>query len=121
MVATMPVQFTTKPRATVSASVGMPIVCTANAASATKALEDWAALLASQESTLVRTAIEGGVRVQFGACVDVAELARLTMAEHDCCRFFSFAITVDHRGVGLDVVGPLDALPVVHAMFGGSK
>ncbi len=69
---------------------------------------------------MVRTAIPGGVRVQFGPAVDVVELVRLTVAEQDCCRFFSFAITVDQRGVGLEVVAPDDALPIIHALFGAA-
>ena len=97
-----------------------PIACTATAQSATRALEEWADLLAAQRDSMVRTAIPGGVRVQFGPAVDVVELVRLTVAEQDCCRFFSFAITVDQRGVGLEVVAPDDALPIIHALFGAA-
>ena len=43
---------------------------------------------------------------------------RLAAAEQDCCRFFGFAITVDDRGVALEVRAPHDALDVVHALFG---
>ena len=35
---------------------------------------------------------------------------RLVAAEQDCCQFLRFAITVDTRGVGLEVRGPADAL-----------
>jgi MerR family transcriptional regulator, copper efflux regulator len=115
-----PVRLTTKP-ATRPEPVAPPIVCTATAASATAALDAWRVLLAAHEGTLARTAIDGGVRLQFGPDVDVAELARLTMAEQDCCRFFSFAITVDQRGIGLDVRAPDDALSIVHTLFGGSE
>jgi MerR family transcriptional regulator, copper efflux regulator len=115
-----PVLLKPKP-ATRPESVASPIVCTATAESATVALDAWKALLAAHESSLTRTAIDGGVRLQFGAEVDVAELVRLTLAEQDCCRFFSFAITVDQLGIGLDVRAPDDALSIVHTLFGGSK
>jgi MerR family transcriptional regulator, copper efflux regulator len=113
-----PVRLTAKPSTRPDMAVP-PIVCTA--ASATAALDAWRGLLAAHEGTLVRTAIDGGVRLQFGPDVDVAQLARLTMAEQECCRFFSFAITVDERGVGLDVRAPEEALAIVHTVFGGSE
>ena len=48
----------------------------------------------------------------------IAELMRLVAAEQDCCQFFRFAITVDTRGVALEVRAPEDALPIVESMFG---
>ena len=112
------VRFTSKQITSPAADEDVAIACTATAQSATAALQEWADLLAAQHDSIVRSAIAGGVRVQFAARVDVGELARLTVAEQDCCRFFSFAITVDRRGVGLEVVAPNDALPIVHALFG---
>jgi hypothetical protein len=50
------------------------------------------------------------VHLAFAATLDAQELTRLVVAEQDCCRFFAFAITVDDRGVGLDILGPLEAL-----------
>ncbi len=112
------VRFTSKQITSPAADEDVAIACTATAQSATAALQEWADLLAAQHDSIVRSAIAGGVRVQFAPRVDVGELARLTVAEQDCCRFFSFAITVDRRGVGLEVVAPNDALPIVHALFG---
>jgi len=43
---------------------------------------------------------------------------RLAAAEQDCCQFFTFAITIDSRGVALEVRAPDDALPVLHTLFG---
>ncbi len=117
-VAPTPVRFTSKPTAPSKDEADVTIACTATAQSATKALQEWADLLACQHGSIVRSTISGGVRLQFGPGVDVGELARLTVAEQDCCGFFSFAITVDRRGVGLEVVAPDDALPMVHALFG---
>ena len=65
-----------------------------------------------------RTAIDHGIRLEFAPGVDIAGLAQLTAAEQDCCRFFNFAITIDHRGVGLDITAPPDAHAAVTALFG---
>ena len=46
------------------------------------------------------------------------EIARLAAAEQDCCRFFAFALTIDRRGLAIEVRAPDDALPVLHALFG---
>ena len=115
------VRFTVKPVATPPGHIAAPIACTATAESATRALQEWAALFAAHRDSMVRSAIPGGVRVQFSPAVDIGELARLTVAEQDCCGFLSFAITVDRRGVGLEIVAPDDALPIVHTVFGAAS
>ena len=66
--------------------------------------------------------VENGSMVAF-ACVFAssvphAELIRLVAAEQDCCQFFQFAITVDTRGIALEVRAPEDARPIVESMFG---
>ena len=43
---------------------------------------------------------------------------RLVAAEQDCCQFFRFAITVDTRGVALEVRPAGDAIEIVESMFG---
>ncbi len=58
------------------------------------------------------------MRIEFGHDVDVSELARLIEAEQHCCAFFSFAITVDHRGVAMEVRAPGDAASIVAELFG---
>ena len=61
----------------------------------------------------------GRGNVKFDAYVsDIGELARLAAAEQHCCSFFRFAITVDGRGVALEVAAPSDALDLVSALFG---
>ena len=47
----------------------------------------------------------------------LSELIRLAAAEQDCCQFFTFAITIDSRGIALEVRAPRDALPVLHSLF----
>jgi MerR family transcriptional regulator, copper efflux regulator len=92
-----------------------PIACTLGADSMGERLDRWETLLARTER---RAAIDGGVRLEFAAGLSIGELAELTAAEQDCCRFFSFAVTIDGRGIGLEVRAPRDALPMVHALFG---
>ena len=65
-----------------------------------------------------REAIDRGVRCQFASDVPSDELMRLVAAEQDCCQFFQFAITIDTRGVALEVRAPVEALPIVASMFG---
>jgi DNA-binding transcriptional MerR regulator len=95
----------------------VPIACALAATSLRGRVEDWQSLL--QHATR-REPLEGGVRVLFEPTVPLDELARLAAAEHDCCRFLSLAITLDGRGVALEVTAPPDALDVVHALFGAA-
>ncbi len=92
-----------------------PIVCTLGSQSMSGRLDDWAALLAHVTQ---REPIDDGVRCTFGPGTPLDELIRLTAAEQDCCQFFDFAITVDRRGIALEVRSPEAARPVVHALFG---
>jgi DNA-binding transcriptional MerR regulator len=92
-----------------------PIACTLDATQVPDRVAEWQSLLGAAGE---RTAIAGGVRVAFAADVDVAELARLTAAEQECCRFLAFTITMDGRGTALEVRAPDDARPVVESLFG---
>jgi hypothetical protein len=67
-----------------------------------------------------RSPLADGLRLELDPSVPIAELVGLCAAEHDCCRFFAFAVTLDSRGLGLEVRVPPDALPIVVALFGGS-
>ena len=78
-------------------------------------IDDWQSLLAHVER---RERIDDGVRSVFAASVPITELIRLVAAEQDCCQFFRFSITVDTRGVALEVRAPQDAQPIVESMFG---
>ena len=46
------------------------------------------------------------------------DLVRLAHAEQGCCGFLAFTITIDHRGIALEVRAPAGAEDVVIAMFG---
>lgn len=115
---------------TANASVAVPLIAEAEARMAAPAIActlgaddirgriaEWQAVLSHAAG---RSAIDGGVRVAFGADPPLAEIARLVDAEHDCCRFFSFAITIDGRGVGLEVRAPDGADELVASVFGSA-
>lgn len=98
------------------ATLGEPaIACTLSAGSMKGRIADWQSLLAHVER---RERIDGGVRDVFDASVPIDELMQLVAAEQDCCQFFKFAITIDTRGVALEVRAPADARSIVESMFG---
>jgi MerR family copper efflux transcriptional regulator len=111
---------TTPAQAAVVVSVDKPteIACTLGPASLAGRVDEWRALLAHVER---REPVDDGIRLTFAAATPVDELVRLTAAEQSCCAFFAFAITVDRRGLALEVRAPDDALPVVHSLFGDAE
>jgi hypothetical protein len=100
---------------TASKAAGAPIACTLDGSSIDRRVDEWRSLLAG--GVRQREPLPRGLRLELSA-VDVAELARLVAAEQACCQFFAFAITIDERGVGLEVQAPADAVSLVHALFG---
>jgi len=107
------VALTTKPLAHDESA----IACTLAAGSMKGRVEDWQALLSHVER---REPIEGGIRSVFATSVTVEDLIGLVAAEQDCCQFFRFAITVDTRGIALEVRAPSDAHDIVTSLFGAS-
>ena len=104
------------------AAVEPPISCSLTANSMHRQLDEWNTLLGWTEDlrsqVAARVAIDGGVRLEFAPGIDVQELVRLARAEQECCRFFSFKITVDQRGIALEATAPADGTPMLHALFG---
>jgi predicted O-methyltransferase YrrM len=94
------------------------IACTLESGAMTDRLEEWRGLI---ESARDRSPIPAGVRLTFGDDAPVDEIARLTQAEQACCSFLSFAITVDGRGVALEVSGPPTAQPLIATVFGAAS
>jgi DNA-binding transcriptional MerR regulator len=92
-----------------------PIACTLAGGSMNGRLDDWQRLL---DHVVRRERLDDGMRAVFAPTVPVAELMWLVAAEQDCCQFFRFAITVDTRGIALEVRSPLDARLIVESMFG---
>lgn len=78
-------------------------------------LRDWEDLLVHVTD---RAAIEGGVRLELDPATPIDQVARMVGAEQSCCNFFAFAITVDGRGIGLEVRAPAVAGPIVDSLFG---
>jgi DNA-binding transcriptional MerR regulator len=108
-VAVSPVTLVAKP-------VDVAIACTLEPSAIPDRVADWDTVL-SQATARIATA-DGGLRIEFGDDVDLGELARLVAAEQRCCAFFSFALTVDDRGTGLEVRAPEGAAGIVAELFG---
>jgi hypothetical protein len=93
-----------------------PIACTLEPDAMGERLADWNATLARATARIASP--DGGLRIEFDDDIDLGSLARLVAAEQHCCAFLSFALTVDHRGLGLEVRAPADAAGIVDELFG---
>ena len=96
-------------------AIDAPIACTLEPEAMPGRLDDWQSLL---EYVQEREMMDDGIRVLFRPTLTLDHLVRLVAAEHQCCRFFRFAITIDGRGVGLEVRAPQEALAIVTSLFG---
>jgi hypothetical protein len=97
---------------------GQPIVCTLeeDGGDMTERLGEWQAVLARATG---REALDDGVAVTFGHDVArTAELARLLAAEYACCSFASYHLTIDGRGVRMEVRTPPEGRDALAALFG---
>src|SRR5581483_7763853 len=92
------------------------VACTLTADAATTRIEEWQALL--RHARRRATTAAGGTRIELDQDADIAELTRLVAAEQHCCSFFGFAITVDDRGLALEIEAPDNATELVSAVFG---
>ena len=92
------------------------IACTLPVGEMEGRVEDWKAVL--DHVTGREQMADGGLRLSLDEDVPLGELARLAVAEQGCCAFFSFSITVDGRGVALEVRAPAGAADLVAAVFG---
>ena len=96
-----------------------PVACTLDTRAMPDRVAEWQAML-SRASPRERSE-DGAVRVRFPSGVPLDELTRLVTAEQRCCAFFAFAITVDERGIGLEVRAPEGADDIITAMFGATR
>ncbi|HEX8804934.1 MAG TPA: MerR family transcriptional regulator [Acidimicrobiales bacterium] len=94
---------------------GVPIACTLDGGEMADRLDAWQAVLAGATA---REPVDGGIRVALDPTVDLGAVAALAGAEHACCPFFTFAVTVDGRGPALEVRAPDDAADLVAGVFG---
>ena len=101
-----------------SAPSDPPIACTLQPGEMPERMADWQSVLGSALRTLEPPTAS---RIEFARDVDLAELARLIEAEQQCCTFFSFALTVDGRGIALEVGAPDTATEIVSAVFGNAS
>lgn len=101
--------------ASTPATLPAPIACTLQPGELRTQLADWDAALSASTA---RVATERGVRIELGDATDVERLAALVVSERRCCGFLEFAITVDDRGIGLEVSGAPDARDSITAIFG---
>jgi MerR family transcriptional regulator, copper efflux regulator len=93
----------------------IPIACTLEPGAMPDRLAEWAAVL---ESATRRTQIDGGLRIDLRAGVDLGNLGRLIGAEQHCCAFFRFTLHVDTAGIALEVRAPDPAADIIKDMFG---
>jgi hypothetical protein len=100
----------------VSAQPDPPIACTLEPEDMPSRLADWQIVL--DRAGARTTTDDGALRIELDDSLDVGELGRLVAAEQRCCAFFSFAITVDTRGIGLEVRAPDGATDLVTSLFG---
>ncbi len=96
--------------------VDVPIACTLEPGALGDRFAEWRTVL-DQVRRRAPTA-HGGLRIEFDDGVDIAGLASLVAAEQRCCAFFSFALTVDQRAIGLEVHAPQDAAGIIDELFG---
>jgi MerR family transcriptional regulator, copper efflux regulator len=96
------------------------IACTLPAEHMPARTEDWQRL-AGHVTAREHLDDGPGVRLVLDRAAPLGELVRLAVAEQGCCSFFRFAITVDHRGIALEVRAPEGASEVVTAMFGAAS
>ncbi len=97
---------------------GQPVVCTldADGGNMTDRLGQWQTILGQATG---REEIEEGVAVTFAHDVArTAELARLLAAEYSCCSFASYHLTIDARGVRMEIHTPPEARDALAAVFG---
>jgi hypothetical protein len=99
-----------------SAPARRPIACTLEVDAMPERLEYWQGFLAHARARA--TMPDGRLRIEFDHGVDVADLARLVAAEQQCCGFFDFALTIDGRGIALEIGAPAEAAEIVSSMFG---
>jgi DNA-binding transcriptional MerR regulator len=92
-----------------------PIACSLSAGDMPQRMTDWQAVIAHVEA---RRPLEGGVRLEFASTAPLHEITLLAAKEFECCPFFGFAITIDGRGLGLDIIAPANGQELLAALFG---
>jgi len=97
------------------ATASPPIACSLAGGDMQARIGEWQALLADVDH---REAITDGLRLVFTQPAPLGEITRLAAAEHDCCPFFDFTVTIDGRGIALEVTAPADGHVLLASVFG---
>jgi len=92
-----------------------PVACTLDASALPGRIKEWRDVVGH---VVGRTPIDGGIRLELDPAAPLDQLALLMRAEQGCCSFFAFSLTVDQRGVALEVGGPAEGLAILDALFG---
>lgn len=92
-----------------------PTKCSLGPGGVKARIDEWRAMLADVEE---RQLITDGLRLRLRPHAPVAEITRLAAAERECCPFFAFAITVDGRGIALEVTAPAGGQALLASVFG---
>lgn len=100
-----------------SPSAAPPIACSLTGGDMQARIREWQTLL----DGVTRKPISDGLRLHFPAQASLSEIARLAEAEQACCAFFTFTITIDTRGVSVDVTAPADGQPMIDTVFGAAS
>jgi hypothetical protein len=101
----------------VAAGDRIPIACTLEPGDVADRLGEWRALVAH---VVGRSELPGGHRLVLGPGVDAGALATLAASERACCAFLDFAITIDARGVALEVTATAEGRPVLDELLAGA-
>jgi MerR family transcriptional regulator, copper efflux regulator len=94
---------------------GPPIACSLGGGDMQARIGEWEALLGLVTK---RERVPGGLRLTFESSASLSEIARLAAAEQACCPFFGFAVTIDARGIALEVAAPADGQAMLESVFG---
>lgn len=96
----------------------VPIACSLSGDDVTARVDEWRRLL---DGVTERHPLPDGIRLELRDRDRIGELAGLVEAEQACCPFFSFAITVDRRGLALEVTSPPDGHDILIDLFGRAE
>ena len=82
----------------------------------TARIGEWRTILAQATG---RENTDDGIAVMFDHDIArTAELARLLASEYSCCSFASYHLSIDARGVRMEISAPPEARDAYTALFG---
>lgn len=91
------------------------IACVMNPGLVQERLEEWRAIVSTATTVESR---DDGVALHLPPTTDLQPVASLVAAEHECCPFFSFTLTVSSTGGRqLLVTAPPEARDLVDALL----